>query len=272
MERGMSSTVEPGWRDGQPDKDSGLAAIAEFYDLDLQGYTDDIAMYENFARRGERPSLELGVGTGRIAIPLARARLPVWGIDSSEAMLRIAREKAGPAPSERLRLIHADMRSFNLGREFDLVYCGLGGFLHLESQDDQLATLIRAREHLADGGLLVLDLPNPFAVDWEAGRRPLSLEWTRRHPQRGTLVSKVVSTEVVQPEQVQRVTYWFDEVTGEGTLRRTSFTFDLRYVFPAEARLLLDAAGLRLTSFYGAYDLSPFEDDSPRMIVVAVKE
>jgi SAM-dependent methyltransferase len=268
----MGSTAQTGWWDGRPDSEATLAVVSEFYDLDLEGYVDDINMYENFARRGELPSLELGVGTGRIAVPLARARLPVWGIDCSESMLKLAREKAGPAPSERLRLIHADMRSFNLGRQFDLVYCGLGGFLHLENQDDQIATLIRAKEHLADGGVLVIDVPNPLILDWESGTRPIVLEWTRRHPQRETMVSKLVSVEVVQPDQVQRVTYWFDEVTGEGTLRRTAVTFDLRYIFPAETRLLLEAAGLRLSAFYGSYDLSPFDDDSARMIVVATAE
>jgi SAM-dependent methyltransferase len=268
----MGGTVQTGWWDGRPDTEATLSIISEFYDLDLEGYVDDINMYENFARRGELPSLELGVGTGRIAVPLARARLPVWGIDSSESMLKLAREKAGPAPSERLRLIHSDMRSFNLGRQFDLVYCALGGFLHLESQDDQIATLVRAREHLSDGGVLVIDLPNPLTLDWEAGTRPIVLDWTRAHPQRGTTVSKLVAVEVLQPDQVQRITYWFDEVMGDGALHRTAGTFNLRYVFPAEARLLLDAAGLRFSAVYGTYDLSPFDADSPRMIVVATKE
>ena len=272
MDRPIDTTAERGRWDGRDKAEGALAVIAQYYDLDLDGYVEDITLYESFARRGDLPSLELGVGTGRVAIALARARLPVWGIDNSEAMLRVAREKAGPAPAERLHLAHADMRNVNLGREFDLVYCALGGFLHLESQEDQIATLVRAREHLAGGGLLVLDLPNAMTIDWESGPHPLVLEWTRSHPQRDTTISKLVSVEVAAAEQTQRLTYWFDEVTVEGTVRRASATVALRHVFPAEARLLLEGAGLRLTSLYGSYDLAPFDDDSARMIVVAAKE
>src|SRR3990172_5166119 len=97
------------------------AELAELFDLDYGDFTDDLSFYEQLARRGEGPVLELGVGAGRVAVHLARAGSEVWGIDSSEAMLARARCKAGPELAERLHLAPGDMRDFELGRRFDLV-------------------------------------------------------------------------------------------------------------------------------------------------------
>lgn len=241
--------------------------IADYYDLELGDYQEDIPLYDNLARRTEMPVLELGVGTGRVAIPLAESGHSVVGIDSSQAMLAVARGKADRRLRGSLQLVLSEMTGFSFDMSFGLIFCALGGFLHLNSQQGQLDTLGRARRHLAPDGLLALDLPNPEAVEWEPGCQGLTLEWTRER-QDGTMVSKFVSTEADRARQVQRVTHIYEEWHSAGSRRRLA-AFELRYVHRYEMELLLKQAGLKLEGVYGSYDLEPYESDSPRMISVA---
>jgi len=244
-----------------------LAVIAEYYDLDLGDYQEDIPLYENLARRTDLPVLELGVGTGRVAIPLAEAGLSVVGIDSSEAMLAVARSKLDKGLSRRLQLILAEMEEFSLNESFVLVLCPLGGFLHLSSQDKQIRALECARRHLDRGGLVALDLPSLETADWEPGARGLILEWTRERLD-GTKVSKFVSVAADRARQIQWVTHIYEEWTAAGSRRRIA-SFEMRYVHRFEMELLLAQAGLKVDGLYGSYDLAPYDSDSPRMIFLA---
>ena len=247
--------------------------IADYYDLDLAGYEEDVGIYENLGRRHDRPVLELGVGTGRVAIPLLRAGLRAVGIDRSEAMLARARRKLEALRPQRLasniRLLNEDMTDFDIGETFGLVFCALGGFMHLRSQDSQVRALECARRHLASDGLLVLDLPAFEAQEWEAGVQPLTLDWTRRDAARDVLVSKFRSCQADPARQVQYVTHIYEEWGPQGSSRRRLVSFELRYAHRHEMELLLGHAGLQLRDLYGGYDLSPYDLHAPRMIFVA---
>ena len=247
-------------------------ALARFYDLVVPDVGADTEMYAAFARRRDGPVLELGVGTGRVAVPLARMGLTIWGIDASSAMLERAREKAASAGAT-LRLEQADLYAYELGERFGLIYCAADTFLHLCEPEHQVAALRSARAHLAPGGLLVLDLPALAGawVDWEPGVRPLELLWSGPGLAGGTL--QHFSTFMADPARQQRhVTHIFDETNAEGIVRRTLTSFDLRFIFPGELPLLVAAAGLRLDALYGGYELEPFDSSSERMIAVVARE
>ena len=247
--------------------------IADYYDLDLAGYEEDVGIYENLGRRHDRPVLELGVGTGRVAIPLLRAGLRVVGIDRSEAMLAQAQRKLEALRPQRLasniRLLKEDITDFDLEESFGLVFCALGGFVHLRSQDNQVRALECARRHLASDGLLVIDLPAFDPQEWEPGVQPLILHWTRRDAPRDVLVSKYRSCQADPARQVLHVTHIYEEWGPQGSMRRRLVTFELRYVHRHEMELLLSRAGLQVRDLYGSYDLSPYDLHAPRMIFVA---
>jgi len=253
--------------------DDPFDVIAEYHDLDLAGYEEDVGIYENLGRRHDLPVLELGVGTGRVAIPLRRAGLHVVGIDHSEAMLAVARRKLEALRPQslaaNLRLLKEDMTNFELEESFGLIFCALGGFMHLRSQDDQVRALEGARRHLASDGLLVIDLPAFEPQEWEPGVQPLTLVWTRRDTARDTLVSKFHNCQADPARQVQHVTHIYEEWGPQGSLRRRLVTFELRCVHRHEMELLLSRAGLQTRDLYGTYDLSPYDLHSPRMIFVA---
>jgi SAM-dependent methyltransferase len=240
--------------------------IARFYDHGHGGFDEDVALYEALARRVDGTVLELGAGTGRLAIALAERRLTVTAIDRSAAMLAIARRKSGAA---RLRLVLGDMRSPAVSGPFGLIVCALDTFLHLRTVDDQLATLRAARELIGPGGSLVIDLPGPAGewADWEAGARPLVLDWSVHD---GVMRTSRYTTFQADPStQIRHVTDIFEQIDADGLVRRYVAEYDLRFIFPAELELLLTLAGLRLERRYGDYDLSAFTAQSPRMIVLA---
>ena len=250
--------------------------LPELIDLDYGDFADDLPFYENLARRCEGPLLELGVGTGRVAIPLARAGCQMWGIDSSEAMLARARCKAGPAlvlPTEgRLHLLPGDMRDFQLDRQFDLIFAGLGAFHHLLTTHDQLACLRCVERHLAPGGLFVCDLRPLFHNEWQTGDSvPLLHDWTRVLSSTGETVIKLRSVRADRAQQAQHELHLYDIVSNDGAVRRVTAEVDLRFSTRYEMEGLLREAGLELDQVYGDFDLSPYDDASEYMITVARK-
>lgn len=244
------------------------AALAPFYDLTFGEVGWDLPMYEAFARRSDSPVLELGTGTGRVALYLAQSGYHVVGIDVSPAMLDRARSRARTLPADRTEFILADMRDFDLGRRFDLIVCPFASFHHLLTSDDQVSCLRAVRRHLAPGGLFVAHLVPVLALDWPERPAPLHYEWTRTLPETGEAVSHFTAWWGNRASQIRHSVDIFDVQSVDGTVRRTLVETTLRYFSLTEFELLLAAAGLRLEHAYGSADLDPYADDSERMIVV----
>lgn len=211
------------------------------------------------------PVLELGVGSGRVAVPIAKDGHEVVGIDRSEAMLARAEARAR-RKGVRIRLLESDMRTFSLDEAFKLITIPFNTFLML-APDDRWACLARAREHLAPVGRLAIDVfqPDPERI---AGMDGAVVEdWTRRDPETDRDVTKFSSTRA----NVDGVTFrwWYDEVDGDGRVRRWQRETSLHYLYRREAELLLSAAGFQLESLHGDYDGSPAGPSSPRILIVA---
>ena len=248
----------------------GDPANAELYDLAWGDQSGDLQMYEQFARRGELPSLELGVGTGRVALHLARQGLQVVGIDAAAPMLARLEASLEHDTAQRLRLVEADMRDFHLApHKFDLIYCAANSFQHMLTTDDQLATLRCVASHLAPGGVYVMQLRALRAIDWGVERTPLYLRWTHPIPGSADRLMRFDSTTIAAAAQTATTTHFFDRVSPDGTVSRRIIEYTLRYTGLPEIRTLHDAAGLRVTHVYGDTDLSPYADGSDTMIVVA---
>ncbi len=241
--------------------------IAPYYDLIVGDFDADVQLYAEFGRRVDAPVLELAVGSGRVATALAARGLAVHGVDASAEMLARARAKPG---GESLHLVRADLCDYRFTERFGLICCAIDSFLHLTEPARQLAALRLAGEHLAPSGRLILDLPTVSAGrwgDWEPGIRPLELVWSGAGPA-GTTVQHFTSFTADPATQIRRVTHIFDEVAADGAIRRYTTSYELRFIFPGELPLLVQAAGLRLDALYGGYDLEPFESGRERMIAV----
>jgi len=246
--------------------------LAALYDLAYSDYDHDLDLYAGFARRGETPSLELCVGSGRVALHLARAGLRVVGIDASRPMLARLQAALDEHTAPNIRLVEGDVRAVDLGERFDMVYCALDSFEQMLTPDDAAATLRCVARHLAPGGAFVAELRTLRSVDWSGEPSPLRHEWTRAGAD-GSTVSKFSSMRASLASQTTTTALIFDRVpAGGGPVHRRAFDVTLRVFTRAEVELLLRAAGLRLAHVYGDAGLSPFTDDSDTMIIVAEGE
>jgi len=245
--------------------------FAWLYDLEHRDIRDDIPLYHNLAMRCDGPVLELGCGSGRVCLLLAEAGFQVTGIDSSEEMLALASRRAEERGLlDRVRLEQIDVRHMAVSAQFALVLFPLNGFMHLLTVDDQQAALHNACRALLPGGILVIDLSNPHVIVNPQSDGQLLL----RRRFRGAQGSAAVSYAIAQTdlaEQRQYVTLLYEEIDGQGLVRRTTVDTVLRFVYRFEMVHLLERAGLALDAVYGSYDLDPYEADSDLMLFVAYR-
>ncbi len=249
-------------------------AFARYLELFSGQSLDDLPVYLGFAQRTGGPAIELGCGTGRIALALAHQGYEVTGIDNSAAMLAMARDKLCQAGLDQyVNLVQADLRDFTLeppGKQvYHLAICAQNTFCYMLSTAHQLGMLRAVYRHLAPNGLLVIDVFNPDPVILADNDRRLTLMDVTTDPLTGHVLTQSLAREVDTGEQIEHVTMFVDE-TAEGRLTsRDVFEFDLRYVYRFELELLLDKAGLVLEAMYGSYDLEPFTGESERLLAVA---
>ena len=244
--------------------------FARFYDWDTETETDDLDFYRNLAARTGGPVLEVGCGTGRVLLPLARGGTRLTGVDVSAAMLGRARAKlAAGGLAERVKLVEADARTMVLEERYRLAYVALNTFMHFTTAEAQTATLRRIHTHLVSGGLLVLDLfnPHPDLLDDADGR--LVHDFTRPGPADGALSTRFHSQRVDPARQILEITFFYDEQAADGVVRRTTAPFELYYFTRREVELLLEACGFVVENVYGNYELEEYWAGSAKLIVVA---
>ncbi len=245
-----------------------FAAVAPFYDLDLEGYDDDLMLYHQLASEGGGAVLELGCGTGRVARALADEGIEVVGVDLSAAMLGIARERLAGSDAT---FYEADFRTLELGRQFPLVLIALGGLQHMPTIDDVVVALESARRHVTADGLVVVDVEAPNADDFTPGPQPMIEHWTRPWDGGGapSVVTKLVSV-VAHPSEGTREVTWHFDVQSDGALRRTTAQFDLRTLTLSELELSGRLAGLAVSAAWEDYDFTPANDGADRLVVAFV--
>jgi SAM-dependent methyltransferase len=217
---------------------SAYDQIARIYDPWSQSVVEDVSFYVEEAVRSGGPVLELGVGTGRIAVPMAAAGVAVTGVDTSQGMLDVARERAELAGvSELVDLRHGDMRDPPVDGRFALVAIPFRSLLHMESDADRRATLRAVRERLAPDGRFVFDVFAPGAEDiadthgrW-LEREPGIWERADWHEETRTLILRV---------------------RGSGREAEMS----LAWLSVPEWRALLEDEGFELEALYGWFDRS----------------
>jgi SAM-dependent methyltransferase len=248
-------------------------ALARLYDLDLSEDPGDLDLYLALADRADGPIVELAVGTGRIAVPLAAAGHRVVGVDLDPAMLARAAARAresGPAAAERLALVQGDLVDVDVPGEgdFGLVILGLNSILLLAERGRQRRAIRRMFEHLRPGGLAVIDTWLPGAEDLVRFDGRVSLEWLRTDPQTGREVIKQAAAWYDAGSRLVTLTTIFDEAEPGSPPVRWTRSDALRLVSPDELEDHATDAGLEVESVAGDYDLSPFWPGSDRAILI----
>jgi SAM-dependent methyltransferase len=251
--------------------------VAEFYDhLPVTVGRKDVEFYCAAARAQGDPILELGCGTGRVLLPIARAGLRVTGLDLSEAMLARARAKLAAEPKEvqeRARIVYGDMTDFDLGGTFRLAMIPFRPFQHLLSVESQMACLRCVHAHLRNGGRLLMDF---FHVDPRRISDPAFLEERSTFPDIALPDGRTIRTTdrvaaFHRAEQRNDIEMIFYVTHPGGRTERLVHAFAVRYFFRYEVEHLLVRCGFRLLDVHGDFEGAAFADDSAEMVFVAEK-
>jgi SAM-dependent methyltransferase len=218
---------------------SSYDAIAELYDPWSASVVEDVAFYLEEARRSGGPVVELGVGTGRIAVPLGADGIPVIGVDSSRAMLEVCARRAALA-GVTLDLRVGDLREPPVTERVPLVICPFRSLLHMHTDEDRLGVLGAAYDLLLPGGRFVFDVFAPDAADIAQTHD----RWLEREPG--------IFEHAVWDESARTLT-----LTVRSDERET--TMALAWLSPDEWRGLLERAGLEIEACYGWFDRTPYK-------------
>jgi SAM-dependent methyltransferase len=225
-------------------------SFAPDYDVWAADMTEDVAWYVSLARDAAEPIVELGIGTGRVAIPIARETgKRVIGFDRSPAMLAAGREKAGDLPIE---FREGDMRELEVAEPADLVICPFRALLHLPTWADRRRTFERVAASLRPGGRFAF---NVFAFSGEVAAR---LNGARRELGGSWEIPRYV---------------WADsriEIT-RGRGEEEAGILRLWWIGRSELEGLIDVAGLEVEALYGWFDGRPYDDSSLEMVWIARK-
>jgi len=248
--------------------------FAEFYDLEYGHKKDDLPFYLECACKYGSPVLEIGVGTGRVAIPLAQAGFKVVGIDSSMNMLKNGRAKMAKldrAEQKRIQLIAQDMRRFSLHRDFPLCIVPFRTFLHNLTIKDQLSTLNSVFHSLTKRGILVIEIFVPLysllsQSTWEEDIGEQEL------PKEAGKLSLKVKVKHEPASQLLYISNFYVKEFSNGTIKCFDRTMTYRYVFRYEMELLLQQAGFVLKDVYSNFDQQPYNYFSGEMIFLAQRK
>ncbi len=226
--------------------------IADIYD-DLYPPAGEamIARLEELARGG--PALELAIGTGRVALPLAARGVPVHGIDASPAMVARLRAKSGGAG---IPVTMGDFADAILGERYPLVYLVFNTLFCLLTQTDQLRCFQNAAAHLTEDGAFVLDL---FVPELSRFTRGQNIQTNRVEADR-------VMMDVSMHDPVEQRVSSQQVILTEAGIRL--LPVDVRYAWPSELDLMARLAGLRLRHRWGGWEREPFTAASTRHVSV----
>ena len=232
--------------------------FAEIYDEWSEHMTEDVAFYVDLAREAEGAIVELAVGNGRVAIPVARETgRKVVGIDISPAMLEQARERAETEGVD-LELRQGDMRDLELDEPAGLVYSPFRSLLHMPNWQDRRRVFERVAAALRPGGRFAW---NAFVFDPLIAAR-FSAEGVRQHAEDSRIWTR---TEYDPTDSRIDITAWVGQ-PGEGERK-----LSLWWVNRSEWEGLIEVAGLEVEALYGDFDRRPFDEESREFVWVARK-
>ena len=237
----------------------------------------DIPFYleyaEKFCGANGGEILELGCGTGRVALALAKAGFCVTGLDLSNQMLDIFKNKLKRQPdfASKVEIFHGSMANFNFGKKFTLITAPFRAFQAVTEQADIESTLACVRGHLADGGIFIVNVFRPYA-------EPLDESWVGLEvfdrefcdEESGVRVMRYECREKI--DAVNQVIYpylAYEVAYPDGKYERLVEPLRMKYYYRCQLRAEIEKAGLSVSEEFSWYDKSPPEG---REIILVCKK
>ncbi len=225
--------------------------------------SEQIAFYQRQIERFGQPVLELGSGTGNFLITLTEKHFEVTGLDISEEMLNASERRAKEKHLESNQ-INADMRNFDLGQKFKLIFVAGNSLQHLNTINDVESCFASVRRHLEPNAKFIVEVFNP------------SLELLTRDPKQRFFVGEyrtddgwVVINENVFYDAATQINHINWHYKNQYMKEERTVTFSMRQFFPQELDYLFEKNGFQIEKKFGNFDESEFKSNSPKQIIIA---
>lgn len=235
----------------------------ELYEAIYGHKTDDIPFYLYWAEKSGNSVLELACGTGRLADPLISRGYQYTGLDLSSEYIDWCKNKF----SEKGNFNLGDMRDFNLGHRFDLVFVGFNSFLHLLTEKDASRCLESVYSHLAEEGRFLIDIFIPDPDYLYRDEKKLYPVQTIKHPEGGDCLIRE-KTHFDQTSEINHIHWHFNR---ENKSEVDEYPFSMRMYYPDTMDRLLADAGFVIQEKWGDYDDSTFDEFSLLQLYICSK-
>jgi len=245
----------------------GTPVSPELYHAHHQSYQEDLPYWLSLAEGAGGGVLELGCGTGRVLLPLLEAGVDVVGLDSSVEMLAFLAKRLQDGGISGVQLVEADMASFNLNRQFDLIFLPCNTYSSLTA-DERRAALVCIRDHLRSGGRFAASIFNPERLVELEARSEAQLEAGFTHPSSGNPVQVSSAWQKVGKRWV--LTWHYDHLLPDGRVQRSSRSTSHQIQDWPEYLLELEQAGFALEKVYGDFSGGEFDPDSDHAVFSVV--
>jgi SAM-dependent methyltransferase len=246
---------------------------AKYYDGAYGAMRDlvDAPFYLNLAKDFGGPVLEIGCGTGRVLLPIARAGIEIHGVDNSGPMTGILKEslaRENPEVSSKVTLHSGDMREFRLNRRFPLVIIPFRPMQHMHTVADQVCALTSAAVHVAEGGTLAFDVfyPKFEVLPLGIGEERLEAEWPSPFDPE-TVIRRYFRKDAVDKiNQTYSLTFIFRSYRKGKVVLEEYDTLKMSYYTYPHLRALFLLAGLEPVAEYGSFAKTPLDNSAEEMI------
>ena len=246
---------------------------AKYYDGAYAVKADlvDLPFYVDLAKKFGGPVLEIGCGTGRVLLPIARQGLEIHGVDNSLPMLGVLKthlKQEAPEVRRNVHLHRGDMRQFRLQKKYPLVIMPFRPLQHMRTVNDQVRALASVAFHLKKDGIFAFDVffPKFEKIPGGIGEEILELEWRDAADARRVIRRYFRKDSVDKINQIFTATFFFRTYLGDRLLKEETEPLIMSYYTYPHLRALFLLAGLEPYEECGSFERTPLDNSAEQMV------